>query len=460
MIYFSIFILVFAFISISVGSIVSDFLISERTGVQSSYNQQTAIMISPYVSGNDAKMLYSLSQDRTKNQGGRVLIVSPNEIVLSDSFSERNGTKMSTKEVRRVISGEKDQAYAFYESTDNQGARSHSVNYASGIYQNGALVGVSVYITSFNDIRSKVSEIYLIIFTIAFIASVGVFLLCLATARYITQPLTYFSQAIQSVSAGNFDTKLEEAGSTELRQLAKSFNLMSQKLQNLDRLRNEFVSNASHELRTPLSSMKILLENMIYEPDMPPELRQEFFQDIVGEIDRLNSIIEDLLMLVQTNSTKGVLRLSQENIGDMLQTIIQKLEPLARQKNIRIELDAPEQLISGVDKIKLQICFSNLVDNAIKYGNDGGRVAVALQRFGGNWRVSIQDDGIGMPSPDLPNIFDRFYRVDKTRSRATGGTGLGLSITQRIILLHGGTIEVDSHLGEGTTFAITIPIVD
>lgn len=437
---------------------MSDFLVTERTTQQSTINQENAITISPYVENNDPKMLFSTLSENSQKFGGRFLVVSPDRIVISDSFSELNGTKLDSKEVNDIISRGMDQSHSFYESKLPGGGTNYSVNFASGIYADGSLIGVSVYIASFNDIHQKIADIYLNIFTIAFVASVAVFLLTLASSNYITKPLTNFSNAIQNISAGNFDTEIEVIGQNELKQLAESFNLMSKKLQNIDRLRNEFVSNASHELRTPLASIKILIQNMIYEPDMPADMQQEFLTDIDAEIDRLNSIIEDLLMLVQASNTKSVLRLSSEDIPAMLKGIIEKLEPIARQKNITLHLESDEETLVNCDKIKMQICFSNLIDNAIKYGEDGGNVYVSCNKNGNNIIVQISDDGLGIPGHDLPNIFDRFYRVDKTRSRASGGTGLGLSITQRIILLHNGTVDVDSKLGEGTTFTITLPI--
>lgn len=456
-IYFSIFIFVFGFIAITVGNIVSDFLTSERTGSQSEINQQFAITITPHILSSNSKSLYESCMEAGKRYSGRFLVTDPNKIVISDSFSELNGTILPGKEVNDVITSGVDKSHEFYVSGEQ---RLHSVNYACGIYDNGNLVGVCVYVSSFQDIHEKIREIYVSIWTIAIIASIAVFILCLASSHYITKPLSEFSTAIHNMSNGNFDTQIEVHGKSELDNLGRTFNLMSKKLSNLDRLRNEFVSNASHELRTPLSSIKILIQSMMYDQEMSGEVRTEFLKDIDDEIDRLNNIIEDLLNLVQTNNTKNALRLSQTNIKELLDTTIEKLQPIAEKKNIQIQLEAKEDLVINCDKIKLQICFSNLIDNAIKYGNDNGNVYVTCLRETNNLIVTIKDDGIGIPAHDLPNIFDRFYRVDKTRSRSTGGTGLGLSITQRIIHLHGGTISTTSKLGEGTEFTITIPIMD
>ena len=193
---------------------------------------------------------------------------------------------------------------------------------------------------------------------------------------------------------------------------------------------------------------------------VPKELQQEFLKDIDMEIDRLNSIISDLLQLVNTNNTKSALKLESVNIAELINATIEKLIPIADKKNVKITFNADNEIITKVDKIKLQMCFSNLIDNAIKYGQTDGNVTINCYTQKNDFIVSVKDDGIGIPENDLPHIFDRFYRVDKTRSRATGGTGLGLSITQRVIHMHDGTIIAKSTLGEGTEFVVTIPIVE
>ncbi|MBQ5850405.1 MAG: HAMP domain-containing protein [Lachnospiraceae bacterium] len=458
-IYFSIFIFVFGFIAVTVGNIVSDFLTSERTTQQGEINQQFAINVTPHVISNNSISLYEKCLEAGNQYYGRFLIADTNKIVIADSFSELNGTLLTGKEVDDIVTKGVDKSHAFYKSKSGD-STIHSVNYACGIYENGNLVGVCLYVCSFQDIHEKIMEIYISIWTIAIIASIAVFVLCLASSHYITKPLSEFSTAIHNMSNGNFDTHIEIHGKSELDNLGRTFNMMSKKLANLDRLRNEFVSNASHELRTPLSSIKILIQSMMYDTEMSKETRTEFLKDIDDEIDRLNNIIEDLLNLVQTNTTKNPLRLSPTNIEELLRTTIEKLQPIAEKKNITLNLNAKDDVTINCDKIKLQICFSNLIDNAIKYGNENGHVDVTCLKEPGNLVVTVKDDGIGIPAHDLPNIFDRFYRVDKTRSRSTGGTGLGLSITQRVIHLHGGTISTTSKLGEGTEFTIMIPIID
>lgn len=456
-IYFSIFIFVFGFIAITVGNIVSDFLTNERVGQQSEVNQQFAITITPHILSNNSKALYEACQDAGNRYSGRFIVTSPDKIVIADSFSELNGTLLTGDEVEDVVTKGVDKSHEFYVSGED---RLHSVNYACGVYENGNLVGICLYVASFQDIHEKITEIYTSIWTIAIIASIAVFLLCLASSHYITKPLSEFSEAIHNMSNGNFETQIEVHGKSELDNLGRTFNIMSKKLANMDRLRNEFVSNASHELRTPLSSIKILIQSMMYDQEMSGEVRTEFLKDIDDEIDRLNNIIEDLLNLVHTNNTKNALRLSQTDIKELLEGTIEKLVPIADKKNISIELETRGDLVINCDRIKLQICFSNLIDNAIKYGNENGHVYVKCYKEPGNLIVTVKDDGIGIPAHDLPNIFDRFYRVDKTRSRSTGGTGLGLSITQRVIHLHGGTISTTSKLGEGTEFTIIIPLMD
>lgn len=458
-IYFTIFIIVFTGVAVTVSNVVTDFLIQERTQSQSNFNDEIAILTAPYVLNNDAKLMYDTCVEATKTNGGRLIITNKDQVVIADSFSLLNGNKIQYDELSKIVETGVEKAHGFY-TIKQDGQDVQTVNYSSGIYSNGELIGISLYVASFNDIRDKIFYIYMNIGIIAFIGIIFVFILCLVSSSYITKPLNSFSTAIHNISNGNFNNYIEVKGKSEFAQLATTFNMMSKKLENTDRLRNEFVSNASHELRTPLSSMKILIQNMIFQDEiMTNEIRQEFLTDIDKEIDRLNSIIEDLLVLVQANNSKKAVKHEAIDMDDLLTHVTQRLKPLADKKAIQLHLDVEPDLILFGDTIKLQIAFSNLIDNAIKYNEENGNVWINAIKEENNVIVSIKDDGIGIPESDLLNIYDRFYRVDKARSRSTGGTGLGLSLTQRIIHLHDGTISTKSKLNIGTEFNITLPIV-
>ena len=277
-------------------------------------------------------------------------------------------------------------------------------------------------------------------------------------SSYITKPIKELTGVIRLMSQGHLDQRVKIRGSREFRQLGEAFNIMSEKLENLDRARNEFVSNASHELKTPLSAIKVLTESLIHMEVDDPSVYNEFLNDINSEIDRLNTIINDLLTLVKIDTEEVQIDQQPVDLVELVKNTLRGLQILAQQKHISLEAFYDDDLTVSGDTVKLQQVISNIVDNAIKYTPDGGRVTVEVYENSGNAVVKISDTGIGIPANDLPHIFDRFFRVDKARSKSTGGTGLGLSIAHKIILLHGGNIRVVSEEGKGSIFYIELPL--
>jgi len=226
----------------------------------------------------------------------------------------------------------------------------------------------------------------------------------------------------------------------------------------LDKSRNQFVSNASHELKTPLSTMKILLENIIYQPEMDSGLRTEFLTDVNREIDRLNLIISDLLTLVSMDSKTTRLNRETFRFADVVKDVAHRLSVVAEKRHQDVKLQVSDSCEMYADMAKLTQVVYNIMDNAIKYTPEGGLIRVRLNRSGRDAILRISDNGPGIPKEDQPHIFDRFYRVDKARSRNTGGTGLGLSIVNQLVLMHGGSVSVQSEEGHGSTFTVELPI--
>ena len=189
------------------------------------------------------------------------------------------------------------------------------------------------------------------------------------------------------------------------------------------------------------------------------ELYREFMADISDEIDRENQIIEDLLTLVRMDkSAESQMNISQVHINHELEMILKRLRPIAKRSNVELILESIREVTADVDKVKLNLAVTNLVENAIKYNIDSGWVRVTLDADHKYFYVKVADSGIGIPEDSVDHIFERFFRVDKARSREVGGTGLGLSITKNVIQMHHGVIDVESTQGEGTTFSMRIPL--
>ena len=204
--------------------------------------------------------------------------------------------------------------------------------------------------------------------------------------------------------------------------------------------------------------MKILLQTILYQEVYDPEISREFLTDIDKEIDRLSAVISDLLTLVSIDSGEMRIKAAPLSLRDLIRDNVKRLIPLARERGIELEYLRYENIDVMGDMMKLNQVFYNLIDNAIKYTPRGGSVKVELIRQGKTAVAKVSDNGIGIPAEDQIHIFDRFYRVDKARSRETGGTGLGLSIVKQIVLLHSGSISVDSEENVGSAFTVELPI--
>jgi two-component system phosphate regulon sensor histidine kinase PhoR len=230
------------------------------------------------------------------------------------------------------------------------------------------------------------------------------------------------------------------------------------RIRQLENTRREFVANVSHELRTPLSLIKGYVETLLTGAKDDPEHSVRFLQKIEHHSNRLHNLIEDLLTISRLESGQVTLKLDTVNLREFSGRLMEEWQGRAAQKGVSIFNDIPQALQAQADRDRLQQVFVNLLDNAIKYGNPGGHVRISGQQLADQFvQVGVSDDGPGIPPEARERIFERFYRVDKARSRETGGTGLGLSIVKHIVQSHGGEVWVESQLGHGAHFFFTLP---
>ncbi|OOB80610.1 MAG: histidine kinase [Epulopiscium sp. Nuni2H_MBin003] len=320
------------------------------------------------------------------------------------------------------------------------------------------ILGVVVVSANIDDVYILLDEMSTQIYLLALLSSLLTGLLSFFTSSLITRPIKELMKSVIKVTNGHLDEKINVKGNNEMAQLATSFNLMTEKLDRIEESRQEFVSNVSHELKTPLASIKVLTESLIFQEDVPIEMYQEFFLDINQEVDRLNTIINDLLSLVKLDSNKVNLNIELTNLNQLVEAILKRLAPLANKKDISLVYQSDRAIDVEVDTVKLTLAISNVIENGIKYTPEGGQVIITIQNNSQDVFITVTDTGIGIAQAEQPRIFERFYRTDKTRNRETGGTGLGLSITYRTVVMHSGTIQVNSEEGKGSTFIIQIPI--
>jgi two-component system phosphate regulon sensor histidine kinase PhoR len=230
------------------------------------------------------------------------------------------------------------------------------------------------------------------------------------------------------------------------------------RLRQLENTRQEFVANVSHELRTPLSLIKGFVETLLDGAKDDPELAGRFLRTIEKHTDRLTYLIEDLLTISRLESGQIVMNLHEVELRQEAAKVIEDLQARATGKNARLQNEVPAELTARADTDRLQQVLFNLIENAIKYGRMEGTVVIGGKRdAAGKAELWVQDNGPGIPADAKERVFERFYRVDRARSRETGGTGLGLSIVKHIVQAHGGEVWVKSELGQGATFYFTLP---
>ena len=264
----------------------------------------------------------------------------------------------------------------------------------------------------------------------------------------------FLSQKISKPIMGGYDQKLEyESSIVEIDNLINSINELSRELYKMENMRKNLTSDISHELRTPLTSIQTHLEAMIdgiWEPS------KERLNSVNEEVIRLSHLVNQLKNLAKFDSYEDKLNLKNENLTQLIKNIIYNNESYALDKNIRIKYEL-EDVNANIDKEKISQVIINLISNAIRYTNLNGEILIKLYKKSDFIKIIVKDNGIGIPEESLDYIFERFYRVDKSRCRNTGGTGVGLTICKSIVDLHKGKIEVKSKLNEGSEFIITLP---
>ena len=458
-------------VATSLIGLVGDYLFDDRMRQDRATSDQLAVEIAPLFVQAQSRQLQERLETAGGELGARLMVTDLSGKVQSDSFSELNGSRMALPEVISILALGQTADYGVHALSDGENAlgflsflRPYDptvewVAYCtSALTVGGQTVGVLIYSSSIRDMMQSLFSLQDQMIMYFLIAAAAALVIALVFSRVSTRPIVSLTRGIQRMGRGDFSVRVAVRGSGEMRRLSETFNTMSEKLEMLDKSRNQFVSNASHELKTPLATMKILLESIIYQPEMDADMRTEFLSDINKEIDRLNLIISDLLTLVSMDSKTMRLNRTTFSLSQVVTDTAHRLSLVAEKRRQEIKLQLNDKCEMYADCPKLTQVVYNLMENALKYTQEGGTVRVRLIRSGRDAILTVSDNGPGIPKEDQSHIFDRFYRVDKARGRETGGTGLGLSIVHQMVLMHGGTVSVDSEEGNGSTFTVELPI--
>ena len=295
------------------------------------------------------------------------------------------------------------------------------------------------------------------IFRISCVIGGVVLVFSVLMSRALTGQISELLEAIRRVREGAYSHRAAVRGHDEISQIGEEFNSLADRLQKTEESRRRFVSDASHELKTPLAAIRLLTDSILQTNNIDPATTREFVSDIGQEAERLSRITEDLLRLTRLDS--DVLEpAGAVDVLPVLQQVLRMMELIAEDRNISITYQAEEGCRVLSTRDELQQIIYNLTDNAVKYDRDGGRVEVRLTKRDGFAELTVADDGVGIPEEDIPRIFERFYRVDKARSRAAGGTGLGLSIVSDTVKKRNGTITAANRPVGGAVFTVRLPL--
>ena len=383
----------------------------------------------------------------------RLIITNRYGLSIYDSLSENTSSSnyVLFPEVVQALNLNKVFTCYYHDGTLRSNAAVPIVSY-------GMLIG-TVYISEYDSSQGAlINSLQNNILVITIVLEMAVILFSLAFSSAFTARLRRIMTSMRIIRSGDYSHTVEMGGNDELTVLGNEFNILVSKLQVSENKRRQFVSDASHELKTPLASIK-LLSDSILQNEMDIETVREFVSDIGNEAERLNRMSTKLLSLSKIDS-KVEVNSEIINIAPTAKRVVRMLSAIAQEHNIAIREELEDNCpILILEDDLYQIIF-NLVENGIKYNLPGGELLISLRRAEDDAILKISDTGVGIPEASLPQIFERFYRVDKARSRKSGGSGLGLAIVHSIVERNKGQISVDSTVGEGTTFTVIFPIFD
>jgi len=381
----------------------------------------------------------------------RVLVTDQHGLTLYDSTDNNTGTFALLPEIVRSMDGMDVVTWQYHDGI----IQTHA---ATPILYYGTTVGC-VYMTDLDpDQGALIQSLQTNILRITLVLELIVIVFSLAFSKTFSKRLKKIMTSMRIIQDGDYSHKLNIGGNDELTVLGDEFNDLTERLQTSEQKRRRFVSDASHELKTPLASIKLLTDSIL-QNDMDTETIREFVGDIGDEAERLNRMTAKLLSLTKVD---GEIPAEAEIIymGPTVQRVARRLSGIAQQADISMELQLDDDVpILILEDDLYQIVF-NLLENGIKYNTPGGSLTVTLLHQEENAILRVSDTGMGIPEDAIGHIFERFYRVDKARSRQSGGSGLGLAIVRTIVERNKGEIHVDSKLGQGSTFTVTFTAFD
>jgi two-component system phosphate regulon sensor histidine kinase PhoR len=399
--------------------------------------------------------------------GGRVTVIRADGKVLVDS--EANAAQMENHRTRPEVM----QAFASGVGSFSRQSATVGVRFlyvAVRVSDGSAVIRIAA---PRSEIDRQVGEVRGKLLASTALAFLPAVLIAAILARFISRRLARIMAHAGELARGNFRARLANTDSSEFGQLSRTLNETAENLQRtvsqlqhehaelekLERVRKDFVINVSHELRTPLASIQGYTETLIDGAINDPDHNMRFLSIIRHNAERLARLTEDLLTLSRIEQKRRKFEFEAHLANSLIHDAVEMVRPIASKTNIRLQEEpAADDTVVWCDAEAVSQVLSNLLDNAIKYTPADGQITVGARPEANAVEFFVRDTGIGIPEEDLPRLFERFYRVDKARSRELGGTGLGLSIVKHLVAAHNGAIRVESTVGQGSTFYFTLPV--
>lgn len=421
---------------------------------------RTGYLAAEFVAGylknkTDHVRLSGLAENFSRQARARVLFVDMEGIVVGDSVRIGGllGESLDREEVYIALAGREQVSIQYSKQT-----RQSVMQAAIPVQESGTLVGVVFLSAGLKEIYQTLTDIqkFLLLTTLVVMIVVGGG--CIILAGRFTGKIELLTAAAAEIAEGNLNLQIPVTSSDEIGRLAKQFNVMAERINLITRNLKDFASNVSHELRTPLASLSILVKSM-QEYSMDPGQQKEFLQDMDRELERLINLVQDLLELTRAEHFRDAPR-ETFCLVELITEIINQITPRFDRQDLQlIARDFPPGPVQVYGSLfQMRLVIHNLLDNALKFTSAGGWVRVSIALKGREAIIKIEDTGCGIPSGDLPHIFERFYRVDRARSRSKGGTGLGLAIAREVVEAHGGKIRVETGPGKGSAFFVNLPL--
>lgn len=458
LVYFIIILISFAILGVALAKVFENYYFEQRTQALIEEGQKLNSTIIDYLNDDVSYQRLALDlQSIERYLNTKIWVIDKTGTIYGvSSISEENwiGKQVSTKDVIEVYKGNTVTNRGEYDQVFGGPVLTVGIPiYVNGIVLNAVFMHSPIY-----EIREALYEVYKLIFTtLAISLIIASFLIYYATQR-ITKPLTDITKITKEIASGDFHKRLDIESKDEIGELSRSFNNMARELENIEMTRKGFIANVSHELRSPLTLIKGYIKGLM-DDKLPEDKRRKYTNIIYEETERLSELISNLLDLSRMESGKYNLEFEEFDINELLRRNIIKFTNKLEEKNIDVEVNFLEDpLIVRGEKDSISQVIYNIIDNGIKFmsKDDGQKLMINTKLKGNKAIISIEDTGIGVAEEEIEDIWERFYKSDKSRSRQIKGTGLGLPIVKEILKAHNEDIWVESQVGKGSKFTFTL----